>query len=282
MKKIRFLLYAFVLGAIVVSCNTQKGTQEEYNVSVYNEKMSCSNDYSESTLIFSTIKNSSSKALTDSVNNWTLKCLADSPLFYEEVFESWDSIREFKGNKDSLLEAARYYTESKLLKEDDRNEWHQEANIKYFCFDSITIYPNKGLTSVIFFEQTFTGGAHPNALIFNATFDNETGHIYDFMEIISDTIELKKLIQQGLKKYLKVSTEEDMRYFNPVTVDLLTDVESLPLPQALPYFIEDELVIQYQSYEIAPYGAGRPQAIIPLKDCKKILREDILKKLQIK
>lgn len=278
MKKIRFLLYAFVLGVVVVSCNTQK----EYNVSVYNEKMSCSNDYSESTLVFSAIKNSSSKALTDSVNHWILKYLADSPLYYEEVFESWDSIREFKGNKDSLLEAARYYTESKLLKEDDRNEWHQEANIKYFCFDSITIYQNKGLTSVIFFEQTFTGGAHPNAVTLNATFDNETGHIYDVMEIISDTIELKKMIQQGLKKYFKVSTEEDMRYFHPLTVDRLTDIESLPLPQASPYFMEDKLVIQYQRYEIAPYSAGAPQAIIPLKDCKKILKKNILKKLQIK
>lgn len=277
MKKIRFLLCAFVLGAIVVSCNTQKDTQKEYNVSVYNEKMSCSNDYSESTLIFSAIKNSSSKALTDSVNNWILKCLADSLLFYEEVFESWDSIREFKGNKDSLLEAARYYTESKLLKEDDRNEWHQEANIKYFCFDSITIYPNKGLTSVIFFEQTFTGGAHPNALTFNATFDNETGHIYDFMEIISDTIELKKMIIQGLKKHYKVSTEEELRGYTP-----FSNVDYIPLPQASPYFMEDKLVIQYQQYEIAPYSAGAPQAIIPLKDCEKILNPEILKKVQSK
>lgn len=277
MKKIRFLLCAFVSGAIVVSCNTQKDTQEGYNVSVYNEQMSCSNDYSESTLIFSAIKNSSSKALTDSVNNWIFKCLADSPLFYEEVFESWDSIREFKGNKDSLLEAARYYTESKLLKEDDRHEWAQEANIKYFCFDSITIYPNKGLTSVIFFEQTFTGGAHPNALTFNATFDNETGHIYDFMEIISDTIELKKMIIQGLKKHYKVNTEEELRGYIP-----FSNVDNIPLPQALPYFIEDELIIKYQFYEIAPHGAGAPQAIIPLKDCEKILNPEILKKVQSK
>lgn len=282
MKKIRFLLYAFVLGVVVVSCNTQKETQKEYNVSVYNENMSCSNDYSESTLVFSAIKNSFSKALTDSVNNWILKCLADSPLFYEEVFESWDSIREFKGDKDSLLEVARYYTESKLIKNptQDMIDWLQGR--KYFCFDSITIYPNNGLTSVIFFEQTFTGGAHPNAVTWNATFDNETGHIYDVMEIIRDTIELKKMIQQGLKKYFKVSTEEDMSYFHPVTVDFLTDIESLPLPYQAPYFMEDKLVIQYQQYEIAPYSAGAPQVIIPLKDCKKILRKDILKKLQIK
>lgn len=280
MKKIRFLLYAFVLGVVVVSCNTQKETQKEYNVSVYNENMSCSNDYSESTLVFSAIKNSFSKALTDSVNNWILKCLADSPLFYEEVFESWDSIREFKGDKDSLLEVARYYTESKLIKNptQDMIDWLQGR--KYFCFDSITIYPNKGLTSVIFFEHTWTGGAHPNSNERCATFDNKTGHIYDLMEIIRDTIGLKKMIVQGLKKHYKVSTDEDLR--NHVPLDL-TDVENIPLPYYnLPYFMKDKLVIQYGQEEIAVYMEGRPQAIIPLKDCKKILRKDILKKIQIK
>lgn len=275
MKKIRFILYAFILGVVVVSCKNQE--EVTTIVSNYNERINLSNDYSESILVFSAIDSSSSKALKDSVNNWIFKFLSDSPLFYEEALESWNGIRKFTGNKDDLKAMARYYTESKLIKNptQDMIDWLQGR--KYFCFDSITIYPNKGLTSVMFFEHTWTGGAHPNAFIRNATFDNETGHIYDLMEIINDTIELKKMIIQGIKKYFAVGTDEELK-----EMLLMATVDNFPLPQQLPYFMEDKLVIQYQPYEIAPYGAGVPQAIIPLKDCEKILREDILKKLQIK
>lgn len=268
MKKIRFILYAFVLAILIVSCN-----KKEDNVYVFcNEKISYSNDYSESTLIFRAIESCPSKALKDSVNNWIFKNLAYSP--YEE-----GSVEKFEGNKDSLSQIAHYYAKTKLAKNLSKEEkdWLQRMEFKYYWFDSITIYPNKGLTSVVLYEEAFMGGAHPNHIELNATFDNETGHIYDLMEITNDTIELKKMIVKGLKKYFEVSTNEELQ-----EMFIMARVNNIPLPQQLPYFMEDKLVIQYQSYEIAPYSAGNPQAIIPLKDCEKILKPEILKKLQSK
>lgn len=264
MKKIRFILYAFILGIFFVSCNKK----EDNIFAIYNERISLSNDYSESTLVFNAIKSSPFKELKDSVNNWIVENLAEE-----------ENVGKFKGNKDSLSQIAHYYAKTKLAENLSKEEkdFLQEMNFKYFCFDSITIYPNKGLTSVLLFTETFMGGAHPNAFIRNATFDNETGHIYDLMEIINDTIELKKMIIQGIKKYFAVGADEELK-----EMLLMATVDNFPLPQQLPYFTDYELVIQYQSYEIAPYSEGNPYAVIPLEDCEKILRPEILKKVQSK
>lgn len=267
MKKIRFILYAFILGIVIVSCNRK----EDNTFSIYNERITLSNEYSESTLVFNAIKNSPFKALKDSVNNWILENLTYSPYIEE------GSVRKFEGNRDSLSQMAHYYTETKLAKNlsKEDKDFLQEMKFKYFCFDSIIIYHNKGLTSVVLFEETFMGGAHPNHTESIATFDNETGHIYDLMEIINDTIELKKMIIDGLKKYFEVNTNEELQ-----EMFLMARVDNIPLPELLPYFMEDKLVVQYNPYEIAPYAAGSPQAIISLKDCEKILKPEILKKLQ--
>ncbi len=275
MKKIKFLLFVALLGSVALACNKKDITNETHsNIKLYNQRVIMSNDFSESTLVFSAIKSCASNNLKDSVNTWINHVLSSMP-----ANDVGDGVDLFAGSIDSLRQMANYYVKIRLVEDLDKEEvdFLKKLKIKYYDFDSVKIYHNDGLTSVIVYSESFRGGAHPNHEEQSAVFDNQTGHSYNCADIFKDTLLLKKAIVQGLKQYFKVSSNKDLQQM------LFEDVQlsNIPLPNNIPYFSDKDLVITYKDYEIAPYAAGSPKIFIPFKDCKKILNEDIFEKLKV-
>lgn len=276
MKNFKLLLLGVILCCTAIACNKNNVREMLYGeVSLYHEKIYMANNYSESRVIFSAIEKSTSKALKDSVNTWISYALNNAFDCYQEN----DSVNLFKGSMDSLSQMANHYAECRLVKNLDEDEikFLQDINIQYSSFDSVKIFTNKGLTSVVVFTQIFRGGPHGYTTQQSAVFDNQSGHAYTLSEMFKDKVELNQLIINGLKHYFKVSSDEELK----ASLGNIDNLNKIPLPQMMPYFSDEGLVICYNSDEIAPHAAGSPKIVLSYKDCKKIVNKDILKKVKL-
>lgn len=78
---------------------------------------------------------------------------------------------------------------------------------------------------------------------------------------------MQNLMRQGLKAYFNVKTDEELK-------PMLFKEEyiySLPLPQCPPLFTHEGIEFVYNSYEIAPYAAGKPTFTIPYAELKDFM-----------
>jgi hypothetical protein len=48
----------------------------------------------------------------------------------------------------------------------------------------------------------------------------------------------------------------------------------IPMPEAIPFVNNGELIFAYGTYEIAPFAAGMPEVSIPLKDIQQYLKAE--------
>ncbi len=48
----------------------------------------------------------------------------------------------------------------------------------------------------------------------------------------------------------------------------------IPMPEAIPFVNNGELIFAYGTYEIAPFAAGMPEVSIPLKEIQEFLKAE--------
>lgn len=121
----------------------------------------------------------------------------------------------------------------------------------------------------------YTGGAHGMAVYKETVFIKASGKIID-EGIFKDTssAKFKRLIINGLKKYFNAADDAELKDY----LLLEGDLKDLPLPAAsTPSFTDKGVKFIYQQYEIAPYAAGMPEAIIPYDTIKAFVKDEFLK-----
>lgn len=119
--------------------------------------------------------------------------------------------------------------------------------------------------TVGFICETYQGGAHGLCIDYGVTLRKEDCRRIGW-EIFRNVKgeNFQKLIRQGLKEYFSVTTDDELKpmLFNEEYI------YSMPLPQCPPLFTDKGVKVIYNSYEIAPYAAGRPTFVIPYDKLK--------------
>lgn len=134
----------------------------------------------------------------------------------------------------------------------------EEVNISFITPDLVTIT----LTGYDYFQ----GAAHGMPLNVNTTYLIENPRRLT-KEMLPSAEIMRPLIINGLMDYFDVTSEEELR-----SCLMLEDgLQSLHVGE--PFIAEGGLHIIYTPYEIAPYVAGMPEAIIPLSEMRKIATE---------
>ena len=116
-----------------------------------------------------------------------------------------------------------------------------------------------GILSLAFFESSFTGGAHSNAILHYAAVDLQTGRTLTLSDIVREGREerLHTLAESTFRKTKMLGAADDLEeagyWFDGGRFRLN---ENFALRR-------EGLAFYYNPYEIAPYAAGPTEVIIP-------------------
>lgn len=146
-------------------------------------------------------------------------------------------------------------TSSKEAYEESKK--HNFDFIPYEASESYTVTYNNGkLLSIPIVFYTYTGGAHGNTIQEPYNFNLETGDKLTLKDIFKEGSNFKNIISEIIKSSIE---ENPDIYFDDAinTVNNLSDTQKF-------YITDDNLVIYYDLYEIAPYSSGIREFQVPL------------------
>lgn len=116
---------------------------------------------------------------------------------------------------------------------------------------------------------SYAGGAHGSTIVYQQTFRKEDGREFGWNNMFTQEgkMELKELLKQGVMRYFKTDSEQELKkyIFNG------DDIYSFPLPATPPVFTQDGINFIYQQYEIAPYAAGMPEVTLSYDEVKPLM-----------
>lgn len=168
-----------------------------------------------------------------------------------------EDITEFK---ESLEETAK-----RDLKDFKQQGWEMKP---YVVQVDYKVHNNKdNLLSISVTYYQYTGGAHGATLQKSFNIDLDTGNEATLKDFFYEGENYKEIISKEIKK--QMALEKD-KYFDGA----FNVVSSISNKQ--PFYVKDEnIVVCYGHYEIAPYAAGIQELKIPFSSFKKGVKKDI-------
>ena len=112
------------------------------------------------------------------------------------------------------------------------------------------IYESEHIVSFRIDAESFTGGAHPNSSTNYFVLDSKTNRILKTADIIGDTTKFKQLLETAFRQSKGMEENQsyaDLGFFISDDEFLLSDNIGIT---------ENEVVVHFNSYEIAPYSEG--------------------------
>ncbi len=126
-------------------------------------------------------------------------------------------------------------------------------------------YNKNNILSITLHLYTYMGGAHGSSVDESFNFDTNTGNAGVLQDFLGNNKNYNKLILDNIKSTINKNPE---LYFKEV-VDKL---DIIPYNQKF-FLTDNDLVIYFDEYEIAPYVAGIPKFYIPLSTFPKGLNK---------
>lgn len=125
-------------------------------------------------------------------------------------------------------------------------------------FSISKVYENSKLVTFVISGYDYPcGAAHGMPYNFGATFRKSDGKEMG-KSLVRKNAKLNSLLKAGLKKYFEVNSDAELREC------ISEPLKSLSLPGSEPWVEKKGVVFMYGAYEIAPYAAGMPYAVIPI------------------
>lgn len=125
-------------------------------------------------------------------------------------------------------------------------------------------FTNDKVITAIYNQYWYGGGAHGGTSILPATFSISNGVVLT-EEMLPPISTLRPYILQGMADANGLSLEG----VNAMCFD------SSQIPMGIPYVLADGLNVIYQQYEIAPYVAGLPNAVIPFSKLRGVVSQQV-------
>ena len=159
--------------------------------------------------------------------------------------------------------------------EELRSEWDEGDEIPDYVFqweytDEVVVEEiNENYVTFVNTGYEYQGGAHGISWINGTTLDRQTGSVVT-EKILKDTNSqaFQNLLKEKLGEYFENDDLESILFNNP-------NEQDIPVGNIRIY--KGTIIIQYQSYEIAPYAAGLPVATITFDEIKPFLTSEGLR-----
>lgn len=187
-------------------------------------------------------------------------------------------IRSFLGETStSTLESMVNATQTdcvETLKEEATNSSAQDeepSGINQYEYQTeVMVTRNtRGVLSLLYPSYTYTGGAHPNTLMYAQTFDLQTGKQLTLSDLVRDDVratwiqrEQRALLLSEYGDALFDREEAEKLAGGSLKGEAASSTSAYQTANAW-YLVGNTLVRYYQSYEIAPYSAGVPTVELP-------------------
>jgi len=114
----------------------------------------------------------------------------------------------------------------------------------------------------------YSGGAHGYDVTTLQSFDS-TGHALRLTEMVTDTVQLRKVVEQEFRKVRELGTEtfEQQGFY--------TQNGNLPFPQNA-VLTQQGLLLYYNAYEVNAYAFGPTQLLLPYAQIEQLLKPGYL------
>ena len=140
----------------------------------------------------------------------------------------------------------------------------------YLTVSSKPLHQTSNMVSLQMKHEGYSGGAHGYAMTTLQTFDS-TGHALKITELVTDTVQLRTLVEQEFKKVRKLPTTSFRRQ------GFYTQRGRLPFPENAALTLEG-LLLYYNAYEVNAYAFGPTQLLLPYAQIRKLLKPEYLPK----
>lgn len=206
------------------------------------------------------------------------KCLKDTntcnlrKIIIESIFNvNTDTIDLKSSIKAFMIMKSQLFQEPGSIHLKNNNGTNQMWTNLKACF----VYNDEDLCSYRIYEEYFTGGAHPNKLIYYFVYDFSLGKKLDnediFIPNIKDNLNLKEVLLKQLMKQEKANKISDLHLFD---VKSSKDFTISPII----YFDSLNLVFSYGDYDIRAYAYGPAEIKLPINQAMIFLKEDFKKR----
>ncbi|WP_066507047.1 DUF3298 and DUF4163 domain-containing protein [Rufibacter sp. DG15C] len=201
-------------------------------------------------------------ALRDSLNQYMQRYLLSLQLMH---------------NPDASLapreDAAKVVAEQFVQQQADFRKDFPDAGARagwYMTVSSKPLHQTDQLVSLQIKSEGYSGGAHGYAMTILQTFDS-TGHALKITELVTDTVQLRKLVEQEFRKVRKLPATHFRRQ------GFYTQQGRLPFPQNAALTV-DGLLLYYNAYEVNAYAFGPTELLLPYTQLQTLLKPAFLPK----
>lgn len=189
------------------------------------------------TIRYSVVKCDNNESIQASLNSLNEKMKSDAENFKSE---NRDAIRQFLKDNPDMPEAEYSYTSDiGFVRQDD----------KYLSFME--------------FVYTNTMGAHGMYYQNGHTYDVKSGKNLELTDFVKDKEELRTFLKNWLKEH-----SDEYGFFDEAeeTIDSYIDGK-----YELQFYVNNDLIVMFQPYDIAPYAAGLIEVVVD----KNLLKVDL-------
>lgn len=168
-------------------------------------------------------------------------------------------LHEAKKIKKETISTAKEY--NKDLVKDKLNIIPFELISKYNYVESVS-----PLFSIGIFEYTYSGGAHGLGIQKYINIDTKQNKILTLQDIFKEDVDYKKVINDKIRNQMAERKKQGEFFFEGSN-------GFVSISDSQPFYINKsgDLIIVFNVYEIAPYGAGIIEFIIPKKELSNYL-----------
>lgn len=189
----------------------------------------------------------------DSINSLIAKIVSSETILESGIYPLQHHF--FVAQLDSMA------TEWNLYKAEESTPWEMEI--------SIGIHEYVSFAEVTAFGWAYTGGAHGNGYNNYFQFDKSTGKALKLTDFFTDVNALNKIVEPHFRKLFKLTAKESLNdYGFWFENDQFSVYENFT-------FQVGELLVYYNSYDIAPYSGGPTELFVPFEEIKHLLKRDI-------
>ena len=165
------------------------------------------------------------------------------------------------------------------LKKQFTEDFDEDSNIpELYINDKVTMaYETDKLLTIIYGGDVFFGGAHGDYFGCGITYRKSDGKAFGTYDILDEDAweQIQDKVAASLRDYFEVDSNSEL------ADELMGDGIIcngndfyVPMPEAIPFVNNGELIFAYGTYEIAPFAAGMPEVSIPLKDIQQYLKAE--------
>lgn len=142
--------------------------------------------------------------------------------------------------------------------DESANLWDYQGTIV------ITEYPD--FVNLEMGNWTYTGGAHGNGFTIYTMIDRKTGAILHLSDFITDLNAFQVIAEREFRKDNEIKENDNL-----LDLGFWFEEGKFQCNENF-YFVDNEMVFFYNSYEIAPYSSGQITFSISLSDLKDLLK----------